>query len=135
MIEIENKMRKIIEKVAKGKSCDATYEECNKCVLSNLSSSKSCLEVANEFLFLLDNQQKLYEKDFGYYVFNPSADKPTYRHASLKSAKAEAEILISTGIEAIEIQILKIVDKAKVEKVLNWHPEENSETTILGCEK
>lgn len=127
MIEIENKMRKILEKVAEGNICDATYEECNNCVLSNLLSSESCCGVAKEFLFLLDNQQKLYEKDFGYYVFNPNADKPTYRHSSLKSAKAEAERLIATGIEATEIQILKIVDKAKVEKVLNWNKEENSE--------
>lgn len=122
MIEIENKMRKILEKVAEGNICDATYEECNNCILSNLLSSESCCGVAKEFLFLLDNQQKLYEKDFGY-VFNPKAGQPTYRHFSLESAKAEAERLIATGIKADEIEILKIVDIAKVKQVLDWNQE------------
>lgn len=135
MIEITEQMRNLFKQVIEKEECEATYEECKVCVLGNIVSSKRCWELAKEFLFLIDNQKKLFENDFGYYVFNPSADKPTYRHASLKSAKAEAERLISTGIEATEIQILKIVDKAKVEKDLNWHPEENSETTILGCEK
>lgn len=127
MIEITEQMRKILKQVIEKEECEGTYGECEVCVLGNLVFSKRCWEVAKEFLFLIDNQQKIYEKDFGYYVFNPNADKPTYRHFTLESAKAEAERLIATGINAFEIQILKIVDKGKVEKVLNWNKEENSE--------
>lgn len=127
MIEITEQMRKFLKQVIEKEECEGTYGECEVCVLGNLVSFKRCWELAKEFLFLIDNQQKLYEKDFGYYVFNPKAEKPTYRHSSLESAKAEAERLIATGIKADEIEILKIVDKAKVEKVLNWNQEENSE--------
>ena len=128
MISLVDDVRKFLEVLVLNKGvCDKSFEECEKCFFENFNAPYTCKDLAKMILNLFDNQQKIFEKDFGYYVFNPNADKPTYRHASLKSAKAEAERLIATGIKADEIQILKIVDKAKVEKVLNWNQEENSE--------
>lgn len=125
MIYISDEMRKKIERVAERKMCLASFESCQNCILG-FFSTKRCWDVAKEFLFFLDNQEKLYEKNEGYYVFNPNGDKPTYRHLTLDSAKTEAESLISLGINASEILILKIVDKAKVKKGLNWDVQDDT---------
>lgn len=128
MISLVDDVRKFLEVLVLNKGvCDKSFEECGKCFFENFNAPYSCKDLAKKILNLFDNQQKIFENDFGYYVFNPSADKPTKKHTTLQQAKAEANRLIATGIEATEIQILKIVDKAKVEKVLNWNPEENSE--------
>lgn len=128
MISLADDVRKFLEVLVLNKGvCDKSFEDCKNCFFENFNAPYHCKELAKMILNLFDNQQKIFENDFGYYVFNPSADKPTYRHASLKSAKAEAERLIATGIKADEIEILKIVDIAKVKQVLDWNPEENSE--------
>ena len=91
--------------------------ECNFPIVAlgesgNIYCYRHCAEIVKE--------QK---KSKGFYVYNPAGSKPSYIHETLEEAKAEAERIFKSNLNAgikEPIEILEIVAKCVPEIKIKW---------------
>lgn len=68
----------------------------------------------------IEKEQKISK---GFYVYNPAGSKPSYIHETLEEAKAEAERIFKSNLNAgikEPIEVLEIVTKCVPEIKIKW---------------